>query len=49
MMADDKAHLSVRIPKQLMKDLKIIAIQKDITVTEIIIPLVKEYVEENKK
>ena len=48
-MVDDKAHLSVRIPKQLMKDLKIIAIQKDITVTEIIIPLVKKYVEDNKE
>ena len=49
MMVDDKAHLSVRLPKSLMKELKIIAIQKDITVTEIIIPLVKKYVEENKK
>ena len=48
-MVDDKAHLSVRIPKQLMKDLKIIAIQKDITVTEIIITMVKKYVEDNKK
>ena len=48
-MVDDKAHLSVRIPKSLMKDLKIIAIHKDITVTEISIPLVKKYVEDNKK
>ena len=48
-MADDKVHLSVRVPKELMKDLKIIAIQKETTVTEIILPLIEKYVEENKK
>ena len=48
-MADEKVHLSVRVPKELMKDLKIIAIQKETTVTEIILPLIEKYVEENKK
>lgn len=48
-MVDDKVHLSVRVPKELMKDLKIIAIQKETTVTEIILPLIEKYVEENKK
>ena len=45
----EKAHLSVRIPKSLMKDLKIIAIQQDTNVTELVIPLLVKYVEENKK
>ena len=48
-MVDDKVHLSVRAPKQLMKDLKIIAIHKDTTVTDIVLALIQEYVEENKK
>ena len=48
-MADDKVHLSVRFPKELMKELKIIAIQKETTVTDIVIPLIEKYVEENKK
>ena len=45
----EKAHLSVRIPKDLMKDLKILAIEKETNVTEIVIPLLVKYVEENKK
>jgi len=45
----EKAHLSVRIPKELMKDLKILAIEKETNVTEIVIPLLVKYVEENKK
>lgn len=45
----EKAHLSVRIPKQLMKELKILAIEQETTVTEIVIPLLEKYVEENKK
>lgn len=45
----EKAHLSVRIPKELMKDLKILAIEKDTNVTELVIPLLVKYVEENKK
>ena len=49
MMVDDKVHLSVRVPKQMLKDLKIIAIQKDITVTKIVLEYLEKYVEENKK
>ena len=45
----EKAHLSVRIPKELMKELKIIAIEKETNVTEIVIPLLVKYVQENKK
>ena len=48
-MVDEKVHLSVRCPKQLMKDLKIIAIQQDTTVTNIVLSLLNDYVEENKK
>ena len=45
----EKAHLSIRIPKELMKDLKILAIQKETNVTELVVPLLVKYVEENKK
>lgn len=48
-MVDEKVHLSVRCPKQLMKDLKIIAIQQDTTVTQIVLDYLEKYVEENKK
>ena len=48
-MVKEKAHLSVRVPKELMKDLKIIAIQKDTNLTEIVLQLLAEYVEKNKK
>jgi len=45
----DKAHLSMRLPKDLMKDLKIIAIQKEVTITSIVIKLLEDYIDENKK
>lgn len=45
----EKAHLSVRIPKQLMKQLKFIAIEEETNVTEIVIPLLEQYVEEHNK
>ena len=45
----EKAHLSLKLPKQLMKDLKIISIQKEETMTSIVIGLIQDYVEENKK
>ena len=45
----EKAHLSVRIPKELMKDLKIIAIKKDTNVTNLVCELLEEYVEQIKK
>ena len=48
-MTDDKVHLSVRAPKALMKDLKIIAIQQDTTVTKIILDYLEEYVAKHKK
>ena len=48
-MTDEKVHLSVRAPKALMKDLKIIAIQQDTTVTNIILEYLEEYVNEHKK
>ena len=45
----EKAHLSIRIPKELMKDLKILAIQKETNVTELVVPLLVKYVKKNKK
>ena len=48
-MSEEKTHLSVRAPKSLMKDLKIIAIQQDTTVTKIILDYLEEYVKEHKK
>lgn len=46
---EEKTHLSVRINRQLLKDLKIIAIQQDTTVTRIVLEYLEKYVEENKK
>ena len=46
-MTEEKTHLSVRAPKALMKDLKIIAIQQDTTVTKIILDYLEEYVKEH--
>ena len=46
---NDKTHMSVRVPRQLLKDLKIIAIQQDTTVTKIILEYLEEYVKEHKK
>lgn len=48
-MTEEKTHLSVRAPKRLMKDIKIIAIQQDTTVTKIILDYLEEYVKEHKK
>ena len=48
-MSEEKTHLSVRAPKSLMKDIKIIAIQQDTTVTKIILDYLEEYVKEHKK
>lgn len=48
-MTEEKTHLSVRCPKSLLKDIKIIAIQQDTTVTKIILDYLEEYVKENKK
>ena len=48
-MTEEKTHLSVRAPKALMKDLKIIAIQQDTTVTKIVLDYLEEYVKEHKK
>ena len=48
-MTEEKTHLSVRAPKSLMKDIKIIAIQQDTTVTKIILDYLEEYVKEHKK
>ena len=46
---NDKTHMSVRVPRQLLKELKIIAIQQDTTVSKIVIDYIKQYVEEHKK
>ena len=42
----EKAHLSVRIPKELMKDLKIAAIKKEVTLTDMVILILEGYLEE---
>lgn len=47
-MSEEKAHLSVRVPKELLKELKHLAIEKEITVTEIVIPLLEEYLRQQK-
>jgi predicted DNA-binding protein len=45
----EKAHLSIRIPKRLMKDLKILAIENEKTLTNVVRDILEEYVEQNKK
>ena len=45
----EKAHLSIRIPKRLMKDLKILAIEREQTLTNVVRTILEEYVEQNKK
>jgi len=45
----EKAHLSIRIPKRLMKDLKILAIEREQTLTNVVRSILEEYVEQNKK
>ena len=49
MLMVEKTHMSVRVPKDLLKELKIIAIRKDTTVTQIVLEYLYQYVEENKK
>ena len=45
----EKAHLSIRIPKRLMKDLKILAIEREQTQTNVVRTILEEYVAEHKK
>ena len=45
----EKTHLSIRIEKDLLKQLKIIAIQQDTSVTRILLDFIEDYVEQNKK
>lgn len=45
----EKTHMSVRVPRQLLKELKIIAIQEDTTVSRIILDYIEQYVAEHKK
>ena len=45
----EKAHLSIRIPKRLMKYLKILAIEREQTLTNVVRSILEEYVEQNKK
>ena len=45
----EKVHLSIRAPKELMKELKIVAIEKETTVTQIVLELLEDYLEQNKK
>jgi predicted transcriptional regulator len=45
----DKTTLTIRIERDLLKDMKIIAIQQDTSVTRIIIDYLEQYVEEHKK
>lgn len=40
--------MSINIDADLKKDLKIIAIKQDTTVTQIIDKIIREYIEENK-
>ena len=44
-----KVSLNFNIDKELRDQLKIIAVEQDTTVTEIINNLIREYVAENKK
>jgi len=46
---NDKTHMSVRVPRQLLKELKIIAIQEDTTVSKIVLDYIEQYVAEHKK
>jgi len=41
--------MSVRVPRQLLKELKIIAIQEDTTVSKIVLDYIEQYVAEHKK
>ena len=45
----EKTTLTIRIQRDLLKEMKIIAIQQDTSVTRIIIDYLEQYVEEHKK
>ena len=45
----EKTTLTIRIDRQLLKDMKILALQQDTSVTRIIVDYFEKYVEENKK
>lgn len=45
---EKKAHLSLMIPLRLMKDLKIMAIEKETTLTKLVSDILQEYIQENK-
>ena len=44
----ERTQLSVRVSKDLVKELRIIAIQKETTMTDIVVSLLEDYVEKNK-
>ena len=46
---NEKTTLTIRIDRQLLKEMKIIALQQDTSVTRIVIDYFEKYVEENKK
>ena len=46
---NEKTHMTVRVPRELLKELKIIAIQEDTTVSKIILDYIEKYVAEHKK
>lgn len=46
---NEKTTLTIRIDRQLLKDMKIIALQQDTSVTKIIVDYFEQYVEQNKK
>ena len=45
----EKTTLTIRIDKDLLKEMKILAIRQDTSVTQIIVSYLEELVEENKK
>ena len=49
LIMNNKTTLTIRINRQLLKDMKIIALQQDTSVTKIITDYFETYVEENKK
>ena len=44
-----KVKITMNIDEELKKELKIIAIQQDTTVTKILTKIIREYIDENKK
>ena len=45
----ERTTLTIRIDKDLLKEMKILAIRQDTSVTQIIVSYLEELVEENKK